>query len=59
MSFLKSKRRRDQQSQESKLVSVIDIEPLLAKISPEAPSDGNNQQIDSALVVLERKVESI
>lgn len=59
MSFLKSKRRRDQQSQERKLVSVIDIEPLLAKISPEAPSDGNNQQIDSALVVLERKVESI
>ncbi len=59
MSFLKSKRRRDHQSQESKLVSVIDIEPLLVKISPEAPSDGNNQQIDSALVVLERKVESI
>jgi len=59
MSIFKRKQSRDQQSQESKLVSVIDIEPLLAEISTEVPSDGNDQQIDSALVVLERKVESI
>jgi len=59
MSIFKSKQPRDQKSQESKLVSVIDIEPLLAEISTEVPSDGNDQQIDSALVVLERKVESI
>jgi len=59
MSIFKSKQPRDQKSQESKLVSVIDIEPLLAEISTEVPSDGNDQQIDSALVVLERKVESV
>lgn len=59
MSIFKRKQPRDQQSQESKLVSVIDIEPLLAEISTEAPSDGDDQPIDSALVLLERKVESI
>jgi type VI secretion system protein ImpA len=59
MSLFKSKQRHDQQPQESKLMSVIDIEPLLAEILPEALSDGNDQKIDSALVVLERKVESI
>ena len=59
MSIFKRKQPRDQQSQESKLVSVIDIEPLLAEISTEAPSDENDQPIDSALVLLERKVESI
>ena len=59
MSIFKRKQPRDQQSQESKLVSVIDIETLLAEISTEAPSDGNDQPIDSALVLLERKVESI
>jgi type VI secretion system protein ImpA len=59
MSLFKSKQPRDQQSQESKLVSVIDIETLLAEISTEAPSDGDDQPIDSALVLLERKVESI
>ena len=59
MSIFKRKQPPDQQSQESKLVSVIDIEPLLADISTEAPSDGDDQPIDSALVLLERKVESI
>ena len=59
MSIFKRKQPRDQQSQESKLVSVIDIETLLAEISTEAPSDGDDQPIDSALVLLERKVESI
>jgi type VI secretion system protein ImpA len=59
MNIFKRKQPRDQQSQERKLVSVIDIEPLLAEISTEVPSDGNDQQIDSALVVLERKVESV
>jgi type VI secretion system protein ImpA len=59
MSIFKRKQHHDQKSQESKLVSVIDIEALLAEILTEAPSDGNDQPIESALVLLERKVESI
>lgn len=57
MNILNRKRRLDQKTQAPKLTSVIDLDRLLADISPEAPSGEKDLKGDEKFVDLESAVK--